>query len=226
MKTIKLRLDSKKLAKWLAISAAATLILHLGLQYLNLLVYNEQNGFVFELSNRLDLGDESSLPTWLSQFLLLLLAFFAWVASREESQAVAKRLWRLIALAGLVASIDEIAAGHELSLQTIHNHFFHEQQPTLVKNAWLIVGPAVIAAGLAFLLWAYRILPRRTFWLLTWSAVLFGAGAVGVDWLSSGVDPATFLSQGWLVGLEETLEIVGSALAVYATVEYLETRPR
>ena len=68
---------SKRLL-WILIGFLGFLVCaHLFLQHLNLHVYDEKNAQVFEISNRFDFDDESSIPTWLSQFLYLYIGLSA-----------------------------------------------------------------------------------------------------------------------------------------------------
>ncbi len=43
---------------------------------------------------------------------------------------------------------------------------------------------------------------------------IFGTGAIGIDQVISVVERENFLSQGIMVGIEETLELVGTAIAL------------
>src|SRR5690606_2966683 len=100
------------------------LVLHLSLQYLNLIVFDEKHGAIFELSNRFDFDDESSLPTWVSQVLFLAVgatAFFASVITKDVSR---KKLWAIIGSLGVFVSLDEVIALHETLLQLLHTRFF------------------------------------------------------------------------------------------------------
>jgi drug/metabolite transporter superfamily protein YnfA len=154
--------------------------------------------------------------------LLLLVAAAAGLAAWLDRMKPSSKFWWTIAVIGLLASIDEGAATHEFSLQTIHNFVYGDISPSLLVNAWLVVLP--LLATLAFLLarWGWRVLPKKTFWLFMAGGAVFMIGAVFFDWLISDVDPATYLSQGILVAMEETLEMVGTAIIIYAILGYLE----
>lgn len=220
---VKSRPFSIKIFLTLISITAALLVIHLFLQYINLLVYEEQNGALFELSNRFDMDDEISAPTWFSQFLLLLVATVAGLAAWLDRLKSVRKFWWAIALIGLLASIDEGAAIHEFTLQTIHNFAYGDTSQSLLTNAWLVVLPLLATLGFLLARWGWRVLPKKTFWLFMAGGAAFMIGAVFFDWLISDVDPAAYLSQGILVALEETFEMIGTAIVIYAIIDYLES---
>ncbi len=213
----------RRITLYLGLAIAAMVIVHLILQYLNMDVFYQQNGPVYELSNRFDLDDESSVPTWFSQVLFLLISASAFLASIMESSLPRRNIWRLIALGTLIFSIDEIATLHEFTLQTVHVLFFGESSPTGLSNAWLLLLPFVLAIGL-WLIWQIaRHFPRKMIIQFALAGSVFIFGAVFVDILASTVARDTFLNQGIIVAVEETFELVASLIVLYAILRYIET---
>jgi len=196
--------------------------LHLFLQYLNLHVFDEKNGQIFELSNRFDLDDEASVPTWFSQILFLAIGFSAFLAAWMSAKKPVRWIWAIIGIGGLLASIDEISMLHEFVLQSIHLLFFKEASPTSTHNAWLLVLPVtlVIFWWLSVRMW--QLLPRRTFLILVFAGCVFLFGAAGIDMIASVSSRSTFLYQGLYVAVEESLELLGSVLALYGIIDYIE----
>lgn len=214
---------ARRIALGLGVAVFAMGVVHLLLQYLNLNVFNQQNGQIYELSNRFDLDDESSVPTWFSQALFLVISASAFLAAYLEKLRPKRLIWLGIALVTLVFSIDEIATLHEFTLQTIHVLLFGDSGPTGAANAWLVVLPFVGAAGL-WLLWQMHIhLPRRTMLLFALAGTVFVVGAVGVDIITSTTARESFLNQGVMVAIEESFELVASIVVLYAVLGYLET---
>lgn len=208
---------------WILMGAVMFIVAaHFLLQYLNLVVYHQQNGAIYELSNRLDLDDESSLGTWLSQFLLLLVAVAAGLAAYLHKDTFKRRLFGIVAGAGLLFSIDEVASLHEFVLQLLHVTFFQDAPPTGLNNAWWLVAPFIVIAGGFFLYKMMVTLPMRLTVLFAVAALAFLSGAIFVDMLTSVSDRETFIHQGILVGIEEMMELVGTVIALYALVDYLE----
>lgn len=196
---------------------------HLLFQYLNLVVFYQQVGQFYELSNRFDFDDESSVPTWFAQALFLIISASAFLAGYLQTSRPARRVWWLIAVVGLIFSLDEISALHERILQTLHVTVFQDASPTGLSNAWWIVLPFVLLFS-AWLIWKMlHLLPRRTILLFVFSGFIFLSGAIIVDLLTNATPRETFLNQGVFVAIEETLELLGSIIGLYAIVNYLET---
>lgn len=206
----------------LVYATGVVLCLHLLLQFLNLEVFYQQNGQIYELSNRFDLDDESSVPTWFSQFLFLAFAAVSFLAAHLANKRSLARMWRGFGLLGVIFSVDEIATLHEHILQSLHVILFQDEVPTSFANAWWLVGPvAVLAAG--WIIWkVHKLLPPSTTKLLAASGIIFLTGAIIFDALTSVVPREAFLNQGLLVAVEETMELLGVILALYAAVDYVE----
>lgn len=216
---------SFKLKFTLVLSLLALLLIavHLVLQYLNLVVFYEKNGVIFELSNRFDLDDEVSVPTWFSQFLLLAIAFFCGLSAMLHSGDKAKKAaWWLLAGLGAALSIDESASLHEFILQVIHVYLYNEAQPTLLSNAWWYLLPFILILAGALAIYIFRKLPKKTAIFFIVGGSLFLIGSVGFDAVNIAVEKASFANQGLLVAAEETLEIAGSLVILYAVISYLE----
>lgn len=207
---------------WLLVVVFALTTIHLTLQYLNLNVFHEHNGPVFEISNRVDMDDESSFPTWFSQALFMAIAIAAFVAAYVQKNRTNRILWLIIATVGFVFSIDEIAAAHEMILQFLHLLVFKESSPTALDNAWMLVLPFVFLGGAWMAYKMYKAFPRRTVVLIVLGGCVLIAGGAFIDILTSTESKSSFYSQGILVAEEETLELVGSVIILYAVVDYLE----
>ncbi len=197
--------------------------IHLLFQYLNLNTYHELNGPIYEISNRVDFDDEASLPTWVSQVIWLAVGLSAFVVALVQRAASAKRLWGLIGIVGVLLSADEVAAIHELGLQTIHLALFKQAPPTLTDNAWLILLPFILVIG-SLLLWQLiKYTPRKTVIVLSAGAFVLMFGAVIVDILTTSSNANTFQEKGVMVAVEETFELVGASTILYGILDYLET---
>lgn len=202
---------------------ALIIVMHLVFQFLNLNVYYQQSGQIYELSNRFDLDDESSLPTWFSQAQFLTIGLLALFAAYVQRNASAKRLWGLIAIIGLVFSIDEVATLHEHILQSIHVLFYQDASPTSIANAWWLVAPIVLFVSLWIALRMFQLFPKKTMLLYIFAGTIFIVGAVLVDLVTSASERETFLNQGVFVAIEETLELLANSIVIYAIADYLET---
>jgi hypothetical protein len=215
---------SFRLLRILVGAVLAILCAHLLLQYLNLVIFHEQNGQIFELSNRLDLDDETSVPTWFSQILFLAIGISALLAAYLQTNKASRRLWGFIAAVGLVFSMDEAASLHEFILQSIHLIFFQDSAPTIFKNAWWLIMPLILLAATGLFWQMIRLLPKRTLYIFWTGGIIFLIGTIVIDALTVAVPKDTFLSQGVMVGIEETLELLANIIILYAISDYIETR--
>ncbi len=199
------------------------IVAHLTMQYLDLNVYHQLNGQVFEISNRVDFDDEASIPTWISQAILLAIAASAFFAGLLQKTKAAKRAWISIGIVGLLLSIDEVSAMHELLLQTTHLLLYNEASPTLYQNAWLILLPFIAIAGSILAYVVIKYVPRKTILLMMLGSVILVLGAAVVDALTNADNVNTFTTKGIMVAIEESLELIGSSTILYAILDYLET---
>lgn len=213
---------SRRIFKLLVLTALLLIIVHIVLKFVSIELFHERHGFLFELSNRFDGNDENSVPQWFSQFVFLLIAGGAGIAAYLQTVKNRRILWGVIAVLGLLLSLDDVATLHEFVLQTLHNTFFLDTTPSFVRNAWLLVLPAVLAAGVLIAWWASKALPRKTaLWLIVGGAV-YVIGKVFMDSLANLTDDR-FLDAGIAQGLEKLFQYIGSVLVFYAVTVYLET---
>lgn len=205
----------------LIITSLIIFCIHLVLKFVSIVVFNEQHGFLFELSNRFDMNDENSVPQWFSQVIFLLIGVSALLAAYLQIKKAAKRLWLAIGVIGVLLSLDDVAALHEFILQSIHNTFFLDTKPTFFINAWWLILPVVlIVAGL--LTWyAWRLLPRRTILLFIIGGSVFLVGKVVIDSIANNVSDL-FLERGVAQGTEKVFQYIGISIFLYANLNYLE----
>jgi hypothetical protein len=201
---------------------AVLLFMHLFLQFINWIIFYQQVGFYYELANRFDLDDESSVPTWFSQIIFFLIGILSLLAAYLDKKTASRRLWGIIGITGIVFSIDEVAGLHEFFLQSLHVLFYKDASPTSSDNAWLLVAPAILSAAVYFAWKMWTLLPRRTVGLFVFAGATFLIGAIAVDMVTSLVPRETFLNQGVMAAIEETLELLGAVIVVYAIAEFLE----
>jgi hypothetical protein len=215
-------LTAKKLLVILLVCAGTLCAVHLLLQYINLELLDEKFGPFFELTNRFDLDDEVSVPTWISQIYYLLLSTAAFLASKFAVKKAQTRLWITIALIALFGSLDEGAGLHELALQSVHNVYFVDQAPSIFANAWWVVLPLISIGFLLLLMQVKKQFDNTTLILFTFSSLVFITGAVIVDLLTTST-AGGFLVQGVMVAIEEGFELIGLSVAIYAVIRHIET---
>lgn len=198
--------------------------IHLVLQFVSVVLFDEKHLIFFELSNRFDFADEMSIPTWFSQALFLVASSLAFLLAYLERSKAARKIWKVLAIVMLLGSVDEVAAIHESILQVIHISLFEDNPPTLLANAWVIIIPIILVFALAVLYKMYANLPRQVVRVLIAAFSVYFIGAVIVELISSISTERSFFEQGILAAVEESLEVLGLIMVVFALARYIETR--
>ena len=171
----------------------------------------------YEMVKMFWLDTEQNLPT-LYQFLTLALAgaLMFHIAKQPGAGAPAdRRRWRVLGCMFVFLALDEVLRIHETVGDTSSFNFG--------AVGLLIYVPVVVVLGLWWLPLFLR-LDARSRMLLLLSAVLYVGGAAGVESLSqlyAGIAGKTTPLYVVLATLEETLEMAGIALLIYALLEHL-----
>ncbi len=184
-------------------------------------------------ASRLYLGAEASIPNWLSTILLLACA--AALLAIGRASAVDARYWNGLGIVFVALSIDEAAALHDLASPFFNRTFvwlggaIGGPFAALARKpnyGWEIPGLAFAAAvGMLYLRFLAR-LPARTRRLFVAAGIIYVSAAVGIDfvegWYSGlhGPNDPVFVM---LVTAEETLEMVGASLFLYALLAFAES---
>jgi hypothetical protein len=174
-----------------------------------------------EPSRVFNIDQEANIPTWFTAVVALYLAMMAsMIASVVKSQG--KKMawaWRGIALMGIYIAMDEVAGFHELAIDPIRDNW--EISPWLYQS-WVIPAMAVVVI-IAFIyikfLWK---LPMYTKFYLILGALIYIAGAVGVESIGGFVLTTQGLNDWYvqLAHIEEFLEMMGLITILYSSVEY------
>ncbi|GAA1434497.1 hypothetical protein GCM10009616_29070 [Microlunatus lacustris] len=192
---------------------------------------------------------EMGVPAWFSASLLLLAGERLWrvaTAARERGEPWVRH-WKLLAVAFVYLSLDELTEIHEQVITPVREVF---DLSGALAFAWVVVAaPLVLVFGVVFLRFLVS-LPTWTRWAFVISAICYVGGALGVEMIGavlaerSGVISTTTtvvdgvstvtenltiptLTYGFVVGVEEALEMVGSVLFLGAvTVALLQRTAR
>lgn len=179
----------------------------------------------FALSLGFDVDQEISVPTWFSQVCLLFASAVALAVglTHRSKQMGQHRAWFGIAGILAVMSLDEGSSLHELIAAPLGR--FLETEGTWLYFAWVLVGLGLVALVVLVYVRFWWRLPRRTRWLIATAALLYVGGSIGLEILGGyritivGVDVVYM----FLAGFEETLEMLGAIVAVYAFLDYLRS---
>jgi hypothetical protein len=171
------------------------------------------------LTQLINLGLESSLPTWYSSMLWGVAAVLAWRCRDASEDSRAANTWLFLALVFAFFSIDEIAMIHERVGRFIatHSGAYGELYGTA---RWVpMLGPVALLA-LGAIAWyarpVYQMAPCS--WrLLGIGLAIFLAAALGIESTTNLLNHDTM--QWWWdleIVIEETLEMLGTWLVIEA----------
>lgn len=176
-----------------------------------------------ELLRVFNLNVESSLGTWLSIVLTALAGGLALLAAWGSADR--RQRWGWLAVAGLLIllSVDDKVQFHERLPD-----YLGMERGSLATHEWLLPGIVLLGLALVVVVVLARHLPRvPRRWLLV-ALVVFVAGSVGAEGLSGllvrGAEGETGTLRRLVFGLmilEESLEMLGSALAVAVILGHL-----
>ena len=171
-----------------------------------------------------DLNTEANIPTYLSSALMTFCAIFMVLiyVNHKELATPWYRYWAFLALIFAIMSVDEIAQLHERSIEPL-KHLFGIISGDLLTNAWVILAfvflPLMALVYLRFLM----AMESRSALLFIASGIVFVSGVVGVEIISGvmkGLYSTASLAFAISTTVEETLELLGLALFVYALTDY------
>jgi len=170
-----------------------------------------------------DLGEERTVPAFASSVLFLLGSIgFVFVSVTEEARPHRRR-WLTLAAAFLFLALDESIAIHERLNEPVRELL---GTSGMLYWPWLLpymVGVVVLGV---YVLPALFALPRPTMIKLITAAVLYVGGAVGVEMFAAPYweqGLSTSLPYGLLTLAEESLEMCGLGLLIYAQVALLHS---
>lgn len=206
-----------RLLAWLVGISLLLVAIHVGLQYLK---FHGGAGKLTFLTDIFNVDNESSVPTWFSQFLLFISAAICWAVAfikrrRNESY---HRQWKLMSAVFLFLSIDEIATIHEHLINIVQNNDAATASHGI--SAWYAYAAIMVGITAIFLAKFWWKLPLKTKLMLAISAFVYLFGAVYFDNFDGGYVGRGFLHDGILVGIEEGLEMIGACMFAYTLSAY------
>jgi hypothetical protein len=221
---IDIDLNPRRLTDIFAALVVLLVIVHVTVQTLRFTFFD--GGSMGGLVGLFNLGTDGNLPTFYSSFALLFcsLLLLATALATHRSGEGDGGYWLGLAAIFAFLSVDEMLELHERLIEPVRDAL---GTGGLLYYAWVIPyslgGVALLIVYRRFL----RRLPRRTAILFLVSGVTFVAGAVGMEMLG-GLYFERYGSQhpGYvaLQTLEETLEMSGVVLFIYAIATHLVCR--
>jgi hypothetical protein len=183
--------------------------------------------YVFGFIPLFDLNNEQNIPTLFSTVLLLLGSGLSSIIaiSRKSQSRQGVYYWIGLALIFLFLSIDEFAMIHECLVKPLRTSL---NTSGLLYYPWVIVyGPFVAIIGLIYLRFVIS-LPKNIRRLIFCAGLVYITGAVGFECISGWYEDLHHGQQDIvyevLAACEESLEMVGILIFVYALLCYIDTK--
>jgi hypothetical protein len=184
--------------------------------------------FQWDYSNRFirmfNLGVEATVPTWYPSILLLLSAVILGLIAHAKRQLHQPYVlhWAALGLIFLLFSIDEVAMFHERLGGFLSKHV---ETSGVLYYPWVVPGAIfTLSVAIAYLRFLWH-LPADTRWLIIAAGLIFVTGALGVEMIAArhhdlyGYETFTY---AMLETAEETLEMLGVVLFIFALLHYLQ----
>jgi hypothetical protein len=170
------------------------------------------------------LDEENNLPTWYSAATLLfssvLLAFLGVAEGRNKTVLY----WRGLSLLFLLLSIDEVGSFHEIFIIPLRRLL---RVDGIFHFAWVLpAGLLVLLVMGVYARWFFG-LPPRTRNLMGVAGVLFLGGALGLEMAGGLLASRGQLESAFYIAtatLEETAEMCGVLVWIYAILDYARTK--
>ena len=211
-----------RVGRLLALCIVALVAAHIATSWIK-----QQGGVPGDPAQLFNLDQEANIPTWFSSALLLAAAFISYVIARQERALRPReaRYWSGLVLMLLLMSIDETASIHETFGPYVAQALGIAARGVL-HYAWVVPGLAAVAlVGACYLRFVLR-LPSQVRTLTFLAAAFYVVGAIGCEMIGSALIEAGVSHAAWPMRLEviaeETLEMSGAALWIYAQLVYLE----
>ncbi|NJR38918.1 MAG: hypothetical protein HC781_08875 [Leptolyngbyaceae cyanobacterium CSU_1_4] len=181
-------------------------------------------GSVFGLVRLVYVDEEANLPTAYSTFAWMLCSLLAAMIATAKKQGGDRftQYWRRFSFVFAYLTLDEATSIHELFTGPTRT-LFHASG--LFYYAWVIPG------GIFFLLFALscfkfvRTLPMKTQVLMMLAGATFVTGAIGMEmiggWYAEAFGFQADLTYSLIVSVEETLEMLGVLILLYALLSYM-----
>ncbi len=132
----------------------------------------------------LDVGDEQSIPTYVSLLNLLLSSIMLFIVYRYEQKSSGRgsSYWLFLSVLFFFLSLDESASIHE-KFSVVYKYFcdVFSIDPVLTTHQWLPFGVGFVLIVGAMLFPFLKTLPKDTRYYFLISAMIFLVGAIGFE---------------------------------------------
>lgn len=186
---------------------------------------SDASGLIISFIDLLSVNAEETIPTWYATILLfitaVLLTYITWTKHQQNEPRTA--YWSGLAAIFFYLSMDEGAVIHEIFSDPVQQSL---NTTGYLSFAWLVVFvPLLLVFILLYLRFLFN-LPPRIRNLFIAAGALYVGGAVVVEAISANQwyldDGVSFLYLA-IATVEESCEMLGVVLFIYALLVYMET---
>lgn len=212
-------ISPRKITRWLLGVALGLTVISFAASLAEHLLGTTAGGLTY----RLNVGIDSSVPTWFASFLLFigasLLGFIAFVKKQRRDSYV--NHWGFLSLLFLYVSIDEVATLRETAGVVARS--FVSTSGMFYYNWVLVAIPFIIFLLLTYFKF-FMHLPKHVRTLLGIGATCYVVGGLGLEMLAAlihtaqGVDNLLYST---ITTIEELLEMVGVIIMLYSLMLYI-----
>jgi hypothetical protein len=215
-------LSPRAVARVLGVTAAGLVLASIAGQ---LSIYLTGHDHMHGLIPLFNVDNEQNIPTYFSSSLLLCAATLLAVITVIERKAarVLASYWGVLAFGFLVMSVDEAASLHE-KLSEPMDRLLGPGRPGIFYSAWVVAGIVVVAACALFFLKLLRRLPATTRSRFLVAGALYVGGAIGLELIGNlyaNSNGRHGLAYGLIATVEESLEMSGAIVMIYALLEHI-----
>ena len=223
---ISIRLNHKKIMIILIIVNSVLVLFSLIGQYST---YYLNDGHLHGFVPQFNLDREMNIPTWVSAFMMLFIAFLlSTISSYTKNKKDQFSLhWKILAIAFVILSLDEVAALHEMTVESLRILF---KAKGFFYFAWVILAIQIIIILALVFLRLILCLQSKIRFLFMLSATLYIGGGVGMEMVCgryTELHGSTNFTYALLANVEESLEMAALVIFIHAlflVIEPLKTK--
>lgn len=216
-------LQPLKVVRFLGFIVVLLILANIATQIMNFVV---GHNYVYGLVPLFDMDGEHNIPAYFSAIILLIAAFLlSTIASfkKRKGDSYARR-WRILSIIFLYLTMDEAACIHELLFRPTQEILGTGWLPSPFLG-WVIPGSALVLI-FALSYWKFLLhLPAKSRRLFLIAGILYAGGAVGMElitiYYANLYGTKSLLPYAIMSTVEETLEMAGIILFIYALLDYI-----
>lgn len=180
---------------------------------------------VFGFVQLFNFDDEVNFPSLFSGLCILLSsALLFLIAQIHKNEGSSHLSWTFLAAIFLFLAVDEVASIHEMAIEPLRNNL---NATGVFYFAWILpYGLATLILGVSYLRFLIA-LPNKTMKLFLTAGGLYVGGAIGMEMVSgryAEVHGLYNFPYGLLITIEESMEMIGLIIFVFALLSYISSQ--